>query len=98
MQILGYNYKLLKVDEHRKIDAFGRLLHDVLEIQIASNLAQQQLVSTVLHEIIEALNYHLGLGLRHDAIMALESGLYQTLTTNGVDLEPLARELGENTS
>lgn len=50
----------------------------------------------MLHEVLEALNYHLNLGLAHPAIQALEGGLYQVLTQNGVSLKPLTRELGRN--
>jgi hypothetical protein len=93
MKILGYDYRLIKEATFEKIGAAGRLHSNLQEIQIASNLVPQQVASTVLHEIIEALNYHLQLDLNHNAIMSLEASLYQVLTDNGIDLEPLTREL-----
>jgi len=47
--------------------------------------------SSVLHEMIEALNYHLDLKLQHETIMQLEAGLYQCLKDNGVDLSSLVK-------
>jgi hypothetical protein len=48
--------------------------------------------SIIIHEILEALNYHLELELPHRTISALESGLYQTLHDAGVDLQLLLKE------
>ena len=38
--------------------------------------------STLIHEIIEAINWELELNLEHNKITALESGLYQVLKDN----------------
>ncbi len=38
--------------------------------------------SSILHEIIEALNYHLELDLKHSVIAQLEAGLFQVLEDN----------------
>ena len=89
MKILGYNYEVIIKEGSSYIDAFGKLNAKELQIQIAADLVPAQITSTLLHEIIEALNYHLQLELPHRTIMSLESGLYQTLTDNGVDLSVL---------
>ena len=93
MNILGYSYQLVENVDSDFIGAFGRKHVKNQIIQIATDLVEQQRVSTVLHEIIEALNYHLELELEHSKIMALEAGLYQVLTENGIDLNPLIKEL-----
>ncbi len=95
MNILGYMYQLVEDVDSDFIGAFGRKHAKSQIIQIATDLVEQQRVSTVLHEIIEALNYHLELDLAHNSIMALEAGLYQVLTGNGIDLSPLVKELEE---
>ena len=89
MRILGYNYTVY-TQGHARMGAFGELRQGKQEIVIAAGLPPQQTTSTVLHEIIEALNYHLALDLGHGTIMALEAGLYQVRTENGVDLGVLA--------
>jgi hypothetical protein len=91
MKILGYDYEIDLTKNNEEIGASGRM-HSVKQlIQIASNNTQQQAESTLLHEIIESLNYHLDLTLEHNKIMSLEAGLYQTLTDNGIDLSPLLK-------
>ena len=71
------------------MDAMGRFQSRRQRLQIADDLAGDEQLSTILHEIIEALNYHLALDLPHNAIMGLEAGLYQVLVDSGVDLSPL---------
>lgn len=95
MKILGLDYRLVEEGSHEMIGAFGRHHADRQIIQIAENLAPQQRVMTVLHEILEAVDYCLGLELRHNAKMALEAALYQVLTANGVNLSPLVADLGK---
>jgi hypothetical protein len=93
MNILGYNYKLVHDRSSDIIDANGRLHTATKTIQIANDIADQEVVSTILHEIIEGINHHLELNLEHNTIACLETALYQVFTTNGIDLSPLQREL-----
>jgi len=93
MKILGYDYTIYTNGDVEHIGAAGRFHPRVQKIQIASDQNQQQRESTVLHEVIEALSYHLQLDLEHRAIMGLEAGLYQAMRDSGVDLSPLTREL-----
>lgn len=72
-----------------EIGSSGRVDITKQVIQIATDLTPEQTTSTVLHEILEALKYHLELEMEHNVIMALEAGLYQVLVDNGVDLSPL---------
>lgn len=88
MKILAYAYKVEIVDPE-VMDAMGRFQARRQRIQIADDLAGDELLSTLLHEVIEALSYHLALDLPHNAIMQLEAGLYQVLADNGVNLAPL---------
>ena len=93
VKILGYNYRLVEDGDDEMIGAYGRLHIKQQILQIAEGLSRQQRESTVLHEILEALNFHNNLGLSHKAIMPLEAGLYQVLTDAGIDLSPLTKEL-----
>jgi hypothetical protein len=93
MKILGYEYKLVDDGDVDSMGAFGRFHSRSQKLQIAKDLCEQQIVSTTLHEVIEALNYHLEWKLEHSVIMGMEAALYQTLCENGVDLRPIASEV-----
>lgn len=86
IKILGYFYYVDQSKTEDEIKALGRFIAKTQTIQLASDLSAQQAESTLLHEILEALGYHLGIEIEHKQMMALESGLYQTLKDNGVDL------------
>ena len=89
LNILGYVYVLDTSQSIEDLKVAGRSspLHQT--IVLARELSAQQRQSTLLHEVLEVLNYHLGLELRESKILALEAGLYYVLTQNGVDLQPL---------
>lgn len=91
MKILGYTYSVLQSNDGDFLDASGRFHHISQTIHIANDLNNEQKESTLLHEIIEALNYHLSLELSENTIMSLEAGLYQVLSDNGVDISPLLK-------
>lgn len=90
MNILGYPYDVELVHD---LEPMGRVRVSTLHIEISDKICGTQRASTMLHEVLEALNAHLELGLSHAAIMGLESGLFQVFDANGVDLTPLADEL-----
>lgn len=94
MKILGYTYKIIMEEDHD--GALGRSHIARQIIRVSPNQASQQQESTMLHEIMEALAYHLHLELpsdQHRVIMPLEAALYQVLTDAGVDLSPLLNEV-----
>jgi hypothetical protein len=91
MKILGYDYTIDIEKTGEEISGAGKFISSTQKIQLSSDLCDQQLKSTLLHEILEALNYHLELKLEHTTIMGLEVGLYQTLVDNGIDLSPLLK-------
>jgi hypothetical protein len=89
MKIYGYDYTV-KCDENTDdIGALGDFRAKNQTIRLAQDLCKDQVLSTLLHEIIEAVNYHNQLKLEHQQIMVLEVGLYEVLKVNGVDLTPL---------
>jgi len=53
-----------------------------LVILLNKGLKQEQKESTLLHEIIEAINSANDLGLTHQTIQTLEASLYQVLKDN----------------
>ena len=93
MKILGYDYKIAKRLDAITLDAFGLCTWHNRILQIASDLAPSWDAEITLHEIIEALNYHLQLDLKHPVITSLEAGLNQVFAANGVDLSPLLAQI-----
>jgi hypothetical protein len=87
VKILGYDYTVKGVGKVFRF--YGEQNADDLTISYRTDIARQMQESTILHEIIEAINYHGKVGLSERQIMALESGLYGTLTDTGVDLSRL---------
>ena len=92
MKILGYEYEVIRDQAVNDLASMGRCQASSLKIHVASDLAKQQAESTMLHEIIEALNFHLSFDMEHRVIMGIEAALYQCLVDNGVDLSPLLKE------
>lgn len=90
MNILGYNYKLIKHNTKEELGGnVGLCSPDDLEISVACDVSDEAKSSILIHEIIEAIDYHLELKLKHRQIMALEMGINQILSNNGVNLNSL---------
>lgn len=81
IKILGHDYTVKLVDLN-ETDTFGTMNSNTSTIRINQNKVQSQIESTLLHEIIEALNMDLELNLEHRQITGLEAGLYQVLKDN----------------
>jgi hypothetical protein len=81
VKILGHIYSV-KEYESFSSDTFGSHDPNTLTIRLNNNKNDSQIASTFLHEIIEAVNHLLELGLEHRQISGLESGLYQVLKDN----------------
>ncbi len=94
MKILGYNITIIS---DRKMGEMGGTSGGFTSaqqwMQIATDLCDEQKISTIIHEILEALNIYSELELKHNTISSLEVGLYQVLKDNGVDLKPLAKDI-----
>lgn len=93
MDILGYNYTIISDKDRNDMEAWGIANHKSLKIFLATDLGDQQLLSTLLHEILESIKFHLDITLEHDDLNRLEAGLFQILGKNGVDLTPLLKEI-----
>jgi hypothetical protein len=83
LPILGFNYKVEKIDGLAKPDKdnpdmtlSGWCNTMRLSIQIDGSLSNVVFAATVLHEAIEVINVHLDLGLTHAQVCAIETGLH----------------------
>ena len=81
LKVLGLDYEV-KLIEGDEAHYFGTHDGNTQIIRLNANKHKDQVASTLLHEIIEAINMHLDLGLSHPQISALEIGLYQVLKEN----------------
>ena len=95
MKILGYDYKLVYLPLHGKapLESAGMCCVGQQMIMVDRGMCKQQVTSTILHEVIEAVNRHLGVELSHQQIILLEAGMYSALVENGVNLSVLLKGL-----
>ncbi len=61
----------------------GACCNATQDITIDGSMHPQTQDSVLLHEVIEAINASMGLGIPHRTIDALETGLYGVLQANG---------------
>lgn len=93
INILGIDHTIEYPCDQRTMGCPARIKHDKHLIQIANDQIPEQEILSVIHEaVLEGLNHLLDLGLTHETITRLETGLFQVLTQNGVDLRPLLEE------
>lgn len=94
IKILGYDYVIhtSRPSYDGGMDSAGTCNPGRQIIVLDPQQCKQSQESTILHEMIEALNFHLALSLSHPVIMQLEAGLYQALTDNGVKMEALLKK------
>ena len=90
MKILGFNYHVVGSSDSQYL---GLHSADTLTIKIDSGAPKERQLETIVHEIIEAINVHTQLKLRHNQITTVSSILFQVLSDNGVNLSPLVKEL-----
>ena len=86
LRIFGHDYI---VETRNALGAFGKASLGDSRIYIDSDMTPEQRLSTILHEALEMMNMQLELGMPHAAICGIETGMYQFLTENGIDLAPL---------
>jgi len=95
LMILGKKYKVayyanqIDVDPEHKKELLGHISHNRAEIRIWVSTSRDVMLQTLLHEIIHALAVHFHLD-KLDAeerdVDLLATGIYDTLTRNGVKL------------
>ena len=81
LKILGHSFDVILIDDN-ETDRFGSMNPNTNTIRLNKNKTQSQIETTLLHEIIEALDHNLEIKLEHRQISALEAGLYQVLKDN----------------
>jgi len=86
LKIFGHDYVVMMHDQDEVGNYhLGTHIHRSTEILINRSQSKTQMESTLIHEIIEALNVYQELNLKHDQVVRLETGLYQVLKDNKLD-------------
>ena len=96
IKILGIVYKVKFTDDLKKSisqyldkkdkcrDFVGYCSTAQATIYLSSHTDKQTLGSVFIHEILEAINVHMALSLKHNDIDRLETALHQVLTENNL--------------
>jgi len=80
LKILGFKYEIKIVEPNEMNEGLDGICDDTnLTILIKRN---KIMVSTLIHEIIEALNTNFDWSLEHDVVIQIETGLRQVLMDN----------------
>lgn len=83
IRILGLDYEVIGIDRNGLEGVqIGQFTSGQLKIHIDQNLPPAVLAATLLHECIEAANYHLELDLPHNVIQSLDGILTQIARDN----------------
>lgn len=85
IKILGHNYNIKWSKDRCKETGSanpGTSWAKNTTIWIDGSWSQPQQEASLIHEIIECLNYHLEMDLEHRKIQSLEAGIYQVLKDN----------------
>jgi len=77
-QILNKN--LEKVSKHGD---YGRMSFDASLIELCTTLSNTGRESTLIHELIHAIDFAKDIGLTENQVLKLESGLMNLFRTNG---------------
>ena len=86
--ILGMDHTIIwDAKMIRKSNATGQFCGNLCQIVLDPTILIDHQRTTLVHELIEAVNYHLCLGLEHDKISQLEVGLFQIFNRNPAILQ-----------
>lgn len=96
LDILGYRVSLQLVDANdpRLNRVMGRCSPGGQWIVVEATMCDDQVVSTIVHEMIEFGDHQLGLGLTEQQIQGVETIVVSSLQANGVSLVPLLDHVG----
>ena len=90
LKILAHEYEI-EIDPEMLIagSSMGLCCSNILKIKVAGGIPKSMQADTILHEIIEALNYQLELGLDHNVISSLSASLLSVIIDNKLEFNNL---------
>jgi hypothetical protein len=81
---LGVDYKIEFVNDKKW---FGKCSQKKQTIWLNSKLKKPQLFMTFIHEVLHAIEFELGLKVKHKTIYGFEDGLYNFLLDNASEFK-----------
>ena len=89
LTICGFTYEIKIVDRVDDESSLGSC-NVGAQLILINELAQGKMkLCTLIHEIIEAINYHYGVDLKHRQITALDHALLQVIVDNMKEIKKL---------
>ena len=83
VKILGHLYKVeIQKDSNSGNDNLGTQWGRHLKIWLNENQSVEKMEETFMHELIEAVNYHLEMELKHHQISGMSETLFQIFKDN----------------
>lgn len=83
INILGYEHT---VEIKPRLGSAGRSALDYQSIELDSDLCEEQMDSTFIHEVIEQINKQLALNLNEQQICGMETGVYSFLKAGEINI------------
>lgn len=88
LKVFGHEYSV-KTDDKLvlKEGRLGSHCGDVLEIGLCTGIPESQLAETLMHEVLEAIFYHMSLRnkIDHDSLIQISEGLFLVIRDNDLD-------------
>ena len=92
LKILAHTYSVdIDVELLISTPCMGSCCPNLLKIKIADGIPESNQADTLVHEILEALNYQLELGMEHNVISSLSASLLAVIRDNDLDLRARIR-------
>jgi hypothetical protein len=82
IRILGHPYTVEYVDDWQDPLGCAKCESQLLQIKIDGSMPESRIEEALLHEIIEAINYHLEIELEHNKLTAISEVLYGVIKDN----------------
>jgi hypothetical protein len=97
VKVSGHKYRVIPTDGLLDLyELLGQIRHYDHEIDIDDTIGTSDYVSTVIHEVMEAINRRYGMDLNHSVITVLEVGFFQFLRDNPVQILAMLEALHEH--
>ena len=76
----------LSDETNKDVEIFGDMNPKTNKIRLTNKYGQGALESTLIHEVLHAIDDMYGVGLTENAVEALGNGIYTALKDNGLEI------------
>ena len=82
LRIAGHDVEVVEIDLLNNSNNTGQFLPQSDRIEIDKTVSKDVKRSTLMHEIIEAINHYYVLNLKHEKILVLETAFFEFMKSN----------------